>query len=338
MKESVLLAFSGGMDSRTAARLLLEEYEVESLTLDTTGDADLLLSAKRYATELGIEHSSLDVQAEFRHRIIDYFTDSYAAGRTPAPCTVCNPMIKWRYLIDEADRRGIEHVATGHYFNIERYNNHLYVARADDSRKDQSYYLWGLSQHVLQRALTPMGHVIKETIRSNFTHAKESMGLCFLRGESYRDYIGRTQPALTLKGDVVDTEGRKVGSHAGVAFYTIGQKRGFECELSGVAVVGIDAATNRIIVGKDAELCHSTLEINDCNIVDKEEFMQADDVRVVIRGIGRNPQEYMHRAEPSGEGYRIHLNDPAWAPAAGQPVVFYRQNRVIGGGIVERYY
>ena len=338
MKESVLLAFSGGMDSRTAARLLLEEYEVESLTLDTTGDADLLLSAKQYATELGIEHSSLDVQAEFRHRIIDYFTDSYAAGRTPAPCTVCNPMIKWRCLIDEADRRGIEHVATGHYFNIERYNNHLYVARADDSRKDQSYYLWGLSQHVLQRALTPMGHVIKDNIRSGFMHAKESMGLCFLRGESYRDYIGRTQPALTLKGDVVDTEGRKVGSHAGVAFYTIGQKRGFECELSGVAVVGIDAAMNRIIVGKDAELYHSTLEINDCSIVDKEEFMQADDVRVVIRGIGRNPQEYMRRAEPAGEGYRIHLNDPAWAPAAGQPVVFYRQNRVIGGGIVERYY
>ena len=338
MKESVLLAFSGGMDSRTAARLLLEEYEVESLTLDTTGDADLLLSAKQYASELGIEHSSLDVQAEFRHRIIDYFTDSYAAGRTPAPCTVCNPMIKWRYLIDEADRRGIEHVATGHYFNIERYNNHLYVARADDSRKDQSYYLWGLSQHVLQRALTPMGHVIKDNIRSGFMHAKESMGLCFLRGESYRDYISRTQPALTLKGDVVDTEGRKVGSHAGVAFYTIGQKRGFECELSGVAIVGIDAAMNKIIVGKDAELYHSTLEINNCNIVDKEEFMQADDVRVVIRGIGRNPQEYMHRAEPSGEGYRIHLNDPAWAPAAGQPVVFYRQNRVIGGGIVERYY
>ena len=338
MKESVLLAFSGGMDSRTAARLLLEEYEVESLTLDTTGDADLLLSAKRYANELGIEHSSLDVQAEFRHRIIDYFTDSYAAGRTPAPCTVCNPMIKWRYLIDEADRRGIEHVATGHYFNIERYNNYLYVARADDSRKDQSYYLWGLSQHVLQRALTPMGHIIKDNIRSGFMHAKESMGLCFLRGESYRDYIGRTQPALTLKGDVVDTEGRKVGSHAGVAFYTIGQKRGFECELSGVAVVGIDAAMNRIIVGKDAELYHSTLEINDCNIVDKKEFIQADDVRVVIRGIGRNPEEYMRRAEPAGEGYRIHLNDPAWAPAAGQPVVFYRQNRVIGGGIVERYY
>ena len=338
MKESVLLAFSGGMDSRTAARLLLEEYEVESLTLDTTGDADLLLSAKRYATELGIEHSSLDVQAEFRHRIIDYFTDSYAAGRTPAPCTVCNPMIKWRYLIDEANRRGIEHVATGHYFNIERYNNHLYVARADDSRKEQSYYLWGLSQHVLQRALTPMGHVIKDNIRSGFMHAKESMGLCFLRGESYRDYIGRTQPALTCEGDVVDTEGRKVGSHAGVAFYTIGQKRGFESELSGVAVVGIDAAMNRIIVGKDAELYHSTLEINDCNIVDKEEFMQANDVRVVIRGIGRNPQEYMRRAEPAGEGYRIYLNDPAWAPAVGQPVVFYRQNRVIGGGIVERYY
>jgi tRNA-specific 2-thiouridylase len=338
MKESVLLAFSGGMDSRTAARLLLEEYEVESLTLDTTGDADLLLSAKRYATELGIEHSSLDVQAEFRHRIIDYFTDSYAAGRTPAPCTVCNPMIKWRYLIDEADRRGIEHVATGHYFNIERYNNHLYVARADDSRKDQSYYLWGLSQHVLQRALTPMGHVIKDNIRSGFMHAKESMGLCFLRGESYRDYISRTQPALTLKGDVVDTEGRKVGSHAGVAFYTIGQKRGFECRSEGMVVTGMDVKANRLIVGRDADLYHSTLEIDGCNIVNKEEFMQAADISVVIRGIGRNPEGFMLKAEATQSGYRITLDDPAWAPAAGQPVVFYRQKRVIGGGFVERYY
>ena len=338
MKESVLLAFSGGMDSRTAVSLLLEEYEVESLTLDTTGDADLLLSAERYARELGIKHSSLDVQAEFRRQIIDYFTDSYAAGRTPAPCTVCNPMIKWRYLVEQADRRGIEHVATGHYFNIERYNDRLYVARADDSRKDQSYYLWGLSQHVLRRALTPMGHVIKETIRQNFVQAKESMGLCFLRGEGYREYITRTQPTLTYAGDVVDMEGRIVGRHAGVAFYTIGQKRGFECELTGVAVVGIDAQRNRIIVGEDAALYHSTLEITNCNIVDVEEFTHADDIRVVIRGIGRNPEEFMRHAEPTREGYRIHLDDPAWAPAAGQPVVFYRQNRVIGGGFVERYY
>ena len=334
MKESVLLAFSGGMDGRTAARLLLEEYEVESLTLDTTGDADLLLSAKKYADELGIKHSSLDVQAEFRQQIIDYFTNSYAAGRTPAPCTMCNPMIKWRYLIEQADRRGIEHVATGHYFNIEQYNNHYYVARADDSRKDQSYYLWGLSQHVLRRALTPMGHMIKEAIRSNFTHAKESMGLCFLRGESYRDYIGRTQPALTCKGEVIDTEGNVVGRHAGVAFYTIGQKRG----VVGGAVVGIDAESNRLIVGENRDLYKATLEVGACNIVNEDELLSSPDVQVVVRGFGRNPEGFAKLIEPIEGGYRIALDNPAWAPAAGQPVGFYRGNRVLGGGILERYY
>ena len=108
--------------------------------------------------------------------------------------------------------------------------------------------------------------------------------------------------------------------------------------MAGVAVVGIDAQRNRIIVGEDAALYHSTLEITNCNIVDVEEFTHADDIRVVIRGIGRNPEGFMRHAEPTREGYRIHLDDPAWAPAAGQPVVFYRQNRVIGGGFVERYY
>lgn len=338
MKQSVLLAFSGGMDSRTSARLLLEEYDVEALTLDTTGDADLLHLAEKYALELGIKHYSLNVQEEFRRQIIDYFTQSYAVGRTPAPCTVCNPMIKWHYLIEQADLRGIEHVATGHYFNIERYNNHLYVARADDRRKDQSYYLWGLTQGVLQRALTPMGHIIKDNIRRDFTSAKESMGLCFLRGEGYREYITRTQPALSQSGDVVDRDGRTVGRHAGVAHYTIGQKRGFECEMVGVAVIGIDASHNRLIVGRDADLYHSTLEIEQCNIVDKDEFMQSADVQVVIRGIGRNPEGFMRSVETTERGYRFTLDDPAWAPAVGQPVVFYRQNRVIGGGFVERYY
>ena len=337
MSKRVVLGFSGGIDSMTAVRLLQSEYEVEALTLNTTGDEAMLATAAERAQALGIGHHTLDVRAEFKASIIDYFTQSYMSGRTPAPCSVCNPLIKWRYLVAEADRLGVEYVATGHYFNIERYNNHLYVARADDARKDQSYYLWALSQDVLQRALTPMGHIIKEDIRQNFADRRESMGLCFLQGVTYREFITQHHPEAACAGEVVDTDGQVVGRHDGIAFYTIGQKRGFECSKTGVAIVAIDNQRNRLVVGPNADLYHHTLEVAGCNIVDKEEFIASTDVSIVIRGIGRNPEGFLRKVEPTERGYRLLLDDAAWAPAVGQPVVFYRQNRVIGGGIIEHF-
>ncbi len=338
-KPSVVLGFSGGMDSATAVgRLRDAGYDVVAVTLDTLGDEKMLQCAQSRARELGVLHVVKDVREAFKESIIQYFADSYMAGRTPAPCTVCNSAIKWKYLLEEADRLGVESIATGHYFNIEQHNGRYYVARAKDSRKDQSYYLWGLSQEVLKRALTPMGDVIKEEVKRNFADKRESMGLCFLAGMGYREYMEQNYPAAVLEGDIVDMTGEIVGRHSGVAFYTIGQKRGLDVSLSGVCIIGIDAAQNRLIVGSNQNLYHKTLEITECNIVDKEEFMTSGDVSVVIRGIGRNPEGFMRRAEAIDGGYRIYLDDAAWAPAVGQPVVFYSQNRVIGGGILSRYY
>ena len=338
-KPSVVLGFSGGMDSATAVgRLRDAGYDVVAVTLDTLGDEKMLQCAQSRARELGVLHVVKDVREAFKESIIQYFADSYMAGQTPAPCTVCNSAIKWKYLLEEANRLGVDAIATGHYFNIEQYNGHYYVARAKDSRKDQSYYLWGLSQEVLKRALTPMGEVIKEDVKRNFADKRESMGLCFLAGMGYREYMEQNYPAAVREGEIVDMAGEVVGHHSGVAFYTIGQKRGLDVSLSGVCIVGIDAEYNRLIVGPNQNLYHKTLEITECNIVDKEELTTSDDVSVVIRGIGRNPEGFMRRAEEIDGGYRIHLDDPAWAPAVGQPVVFYRQNRVIGGGILSRYY
>lgn len=338
-KPSVVLGFSGGMDSATAVgRLRDAGYDVVAVTLDTLGDERMLQCAQARARELGVLHVVKDVRKAFKESIIQYFADSYMAGRTPAPCTVCNSAIKWRYLLEEADRLGVDAIATGHYFNIEQHNGRYYVARAKDSRKDQSYYLWGLSQEVLKRALTPMGEVIKEDVKRNFADKRESMGLCFLAGMGYREYMEQNYPAAVREGEIVDMAGEVVGRHSGVAFYTIGQKRGLDVSLSGVCIVGIDAEHNRLIVGPNENLYHKILEMAECNIVDKEEFTTSDDVSVVIRGIGRNPEGFMRRAEEIDGGYRIHLDDPAWAPAVGQPVVFYRQNRVIGGGILSRYY
>ena len=337
-KGSVVLGFSGGIDSVTATRWLLEEgYDVTALTLDTMGDEQLLRRAKESARQIGVKHAILDVRESFQTKIIDYFTHSYSAGRTPAPCTMCNPLIKWHYLAQYADQIGAEHIATGHYFNIERDNGCFYVTKADDRSKDQSYYLWGLSQSVLRRTITPMGHRFKEEVKRDFADKKESMGICFLAGMSYRDYLVRHCPQVVVAGDIVNRSGEIVGRHDGVAFYTIGQKRGLDTTIAGAVIVDIDAANNRLIIGDNQDLYHAILEVKECNIVDPQELLCSKDVTVVVRGIGRNPQRYIKQVVEIEGGYRIYLDDPAWAPAVGQPVVFYRGDRVLGGGILEKF-
>lgn len=336
---SVVLGFSGGMDSITAATKLKNQgWRVIALTLDTVGDEGMLAKAQKVAQEIGVEHYVSNVREAFKEYIINYFINSYLSGHTPAPCTICNAVIKWHFLKQKADELGVEHIATGHYFKVERSGEQYYVSRADDLKKDQSYYLWGLTQDILRRVITPMGDVMKSDIKANFADKSESMGLCFLQGMAYRDFLQTHCRQAACKGDVVDVDGNVVGRHDGVAFYTIGQKRGFECQTPGVAVVGIDAENNRLIVGENALLYKSTLEITGCNIANVEEFIFSKDISVIVRGIGRNPEGYMLSAEPIDNGFRIELENPAWAPAVGQPVVFYRQNRVIGGGFVTRCY
>ena len=340
-RESVVLGFSGGMDSVTAVTFLQQSFKrVVAVTLDTIGDDMMLTRAAESARRLGVEHIVLDIRKAFSRQIIDYFIDSYSRGCTPAPCTLCNSAIKWYYLAQVADELGIYHIATGHYFNVVKHNDLYYVARAKDLAKDQSYYLWGLGQDILRRVVTPMGNAIKQEIKQNFTDKRESMGVCFLRGQNYRDFITNHRAELAIKGDIVDANGTVVGSHDGVAFYTIGQKRGFDLRdlEGGKSVIDINAERNELRVGVEADLLKVSLEVEQCNIVDYNELLTADDVSVVVRGIGRNPAGFMRSAERTSYGVRITLSEPAWALAAGQPIVFYRQNRVIGGGFLRSSY
>ena len=332
---SVLLGFSGGIDSSAAVGVLRQDgYRVVALTLDTTGDEELVATARKQAAQFSVEHYVKSVKDDFQQKIISYFISSYAEGRTPAPCTLCNPLIKWHHLLLEADRLGVEKIATGHYFNVEQVDGNYYVARAADRRKDQSYYLWGLSQRVLERVVTPMGQKIKSDIAVSTAPRKESMGVCFLRGKGYGDFITEHLPMAVRSGEIVTLSGEVVGRHEGIAFYTIGQKRG----VTGGSVVKIDAERNRLIVGENKDLFHSILEVENSNIVCEEELLSADDVQVVVRGFGRNPEGFARASERIDGAYRVTLDDPAWAPAVGQPVVFYRGDRVLGGGILERYY
>ena len=335
---SVLLGFSGGMDSVAAVDILRQQgLSVTALTLNTTGDDQMLQMATSKAVTLGVEHVIKDVRQEFEQQIVRYFLSSYLAGRTPAPCTLCNPLIKWHHLIAEADRLGIDAVATGHYFNVVQHDGRYYVAKALDARKDQSYYLWGLSQDTLSRIITPMGRMIKQEINPILSKSKESMGLCFLQGKSYGEFIKTRTPEACVAGDIVTQRGCVVGRHDGVAFYTIGQKRGVETSVMGARVVAIDAERNLLVVGENDDLYRQILDVDRCNIVSREEFLESKDIRVVVRGVGRNPEGYVRRVEDLGGKYRVELENPAWAPAVGQPIVFYRGDRVIGGGFLEGY-
>lgn len=335
MERSVLLGFSGGIDSTMSARLLLEAgYRVVALTIDTTGDSAMLEKAERMALELGVEWYAYDAKALFEREIIDYFCMEYTMGRTPAPCTRCNTHIKWRILLEEANRMGINHIATGHYFRIEQHKGNYYVAKGADNAKDQSYYLWGLSQEILSRAITPMGSIIKSEIKESFRDKSESMGICFLEGQPYAEFL-KHRGINPTEGDILNSCGEACGRHNGIIHYTIGQRRG-EGIPEGKRVVEICAESNNIIVGEKQELYKHKLYITSCNIVDEIELLTAPDVTIKIRGIGINP-ELPVSVVRHGEGYLITTPDKAFAPAKGQPLVLYRNNLVIGGGIVESF-
>ena len=330
--ESVLLGFSGGIDSCTSAQRLKDEgYRVVALTIDTMGDDAMVAKARAKAEEIDVEWLMYDAREEFKRDIIDYFCNEYAAGHTPAPCTRCNPMIKWRTLLNEANRLGIKRIATGHYFNIAQHDNRYYVAKGIDENKDQSYYLWGLSQETLARAITPMGNAIKSNVKQAFRDKSESMGICFLKGLPYAEFL-KNQGITMPEGDIITQQGVVCGTHNGIARYTIGQRRGVGIP-EGMRVIAIDAKANRIVVGANELLYHHNLHIADCNIVCEEELLTASDITIKIRGIGRNPQLPV-KVEATADGYIVKTQDPAWAPALGQPLVFYRNNLVIGGGIV----
>ncbi len=329
-----------------------------------TGDADMVTRAAERAGELGLEWMCLDVRDEFRRKVVDGFVSEYASGRTPSPCVRCNTMVKWRFLDEVAISRGIRHIATGHYFRLSHGGNgKVYIRKAADPYKDQSYYLWDIPQPLLRKALTPMGEKIKKEIAGSsnaYTGQRESMGICFLRGRPCNEFIGERVPESP--GDVVDAEGRVIGIHKGIAFYTVGQKRcpgiflndtgnysisgdmvrGAAVRLpAGQCVTGIEPELNRVVIGSDTDLYHHRLIVSLRREVLAGELFSAGDVTAVIRGIGRNPGGFCRiRAIPgrtdNDSRIIVELSDPAWAPSPGQPVVFYRGDLVVGGGILEQ--
>jgi tRNA-specific 2-thiouridylase len=346
MKERILLGMSGGTDSSVAAILLMEKgYEVLGITFRfcEEGENHHLEDAKKLAKNLGIEHISYDARQIFKDKIVNYFVGEYLRGRTPFPCAKCNNELKWKLILDEADRLNCSKVAMGHYVQIVSENNLFYIHEGVDPDKDQSFFLWGLKQNQLARIIFPLGDYYKTQIRKiaaqkgflNIAEKKDSLGACFCAGD-YRDFISTqlNEPKKYIyKGEFIDELGNKLGEHKGYPLYTVGQRRGLIHLNRKVFVKEIRPDTKQVVLAPLSAMYKTQFDIQNINIVDKIQFSNDFNISVRIRYRKQNTLcrvQFINEYEAS-----VILKEPLESIAPGQTAVFYRDGKVLGGGFIK---
>jgi len=361
MKKKVLIGMSGGVDSSVAASLLKKRYEVIGVHLNLPAPASQRQAglgcalgtkepARGMASKLNIPFYSLDLKKEFEKKVIDYFVREYSKGRTPNPCIVCNREIKFKTLLRKAKELKADYVATGHYAKViynEKRKRYL-LKKGRDKKKDQSYVLYGLDQKQLEHTLFPLGNLTKEEVKEKakeigIHHRPSSQEICFVPNADYRRFLKTQITADKLrKGLIVDRGGKVLGKHKGIAFYTIGQRRGLGLRPRGASapegialskplyVIAIDNSRDVIVVGSEEELLKDELIARDVNWIAIDRLKKPVKVKAKIR--------YQHReAEAtvtplSKNRVKVKFEKPQRAITPGQAVVFYDKDVVIGGG------
>jgi tRNA-uridine 2-sulfurtransferase len=354
-KTRVVIAMSGGVDSSTAACILKEQgYDVIGISMKLPVSADApgkksccgirgINDARSVAHQIGIPFYALNYEDEFKNKVIDYFCREYHKGRTPNPCVVCNAQLKFGSLLKKAQALGAKYIATGHYARIRKGSGsgNLLLVKGRDLKKDQSYFLYRLKQSQLKRTLFPLGDMTKERVRSlakKFglkVHDKPgSQEICFIPDNDYRGFIRRNSgPDKFRQGPIIDKKGNVVGRHDGIAFYTIGQRKGLGAYTVPRYVVEIDESKNAIIIGEDDQLFTNELCAREVNWVSGRAPEKPIKVKAKIR--------YMHPGSeatvtPCGPGRaEVRFKDPQRAVTPGQSAVFYKGDVVLGGGTIE---
>ncbi len=357
----ILLAMSGGIDSSVCGMLLKEQgFEVCGVTYRTydsisesciskeTGccSVESIMEAKHLAEKLGISHTIVDFREKFSKTIISDFVSEYLNGRTPNPCVVCNSSIKWGQLMTIADEMQCQKIATGHYAQVKFENGRYFLSMGVDHSKDQTYFLWKLTQENLARTLFPIGTYTKPEIRQiagergfvKLSQKRESQEICFIPDNDYRRFLMETEPEKIKDigpGDFVLADGKVVGKHQGYPFYTIGQRKGLNVALGEpYYVVDIDAVKNKITLGKRQELEIEQVLISDVNLM-KYTHIPSEGINVTVKIRYRSkPEEAM--VYPEGEKLSVRFKNPVAAVTPGQSAVLYEGNDVVGGGIIEK--
>lgn len=344
----IVVGLSGGVDSFVTALLLQQQgFEVIGVHL-MLWDAQTSPSQEDGLNDLcrktGIELLQINGMELFSRLVVTPFIKDYLSGKTPNPCAICNSFVKWELLCTLADELKVQYIATGHYVRILSYNNHYYVHKGIDPNKDQSYFLWGVREDILAKAITPLGNYTKAQVKdiareygyTRLADKRESMSICFLEGGNYRDFITR-QPNTTFcftPGIITDEAGNRIGEHTGLMNYTVGQKKGIPLkDEQPQYVTRMDSVTNQIVVSNKAALNRMTLSVGQQYLINPAEI-QSQDIEVKVRGIGLNPKGYARLISQPDNTLSIQLSSPAWAIAPGQPAAFYREDRLIGGGII----
>jgi tRNA-uridine 2-sulfurtransferase len=353
-KARVVVAMSGGVDSSVAAALLLEQgYEVIGMMMRLWSEPgteiynrcctpEAMSLARRVAAHLGIPFYAVDAQSVFRDSVVTYFIDGYTHGNTPNPCLTCNRYIRWEFLLNRALALGADFMATGHYARLDRSETSaIHLLRALDRNKDQSYILHILGQEQLAHAIFPLGELTKPDVRSlarqlNLPVADrpESQDLCFLGQGNYRQFLKRNAPEVQSTGQVVDTSGNILAEHDGLAFYTIGQRKGLGLSSpQPLYVIAKDIQNNTLIVGPQEALGKCDFDVVSVNWIDGIPPVQPIRLQVKIR---YKAQEIWGTVTArDGGNASIRLEKPARDITPGQAAVFYDGEICLGGGIIK---
>lgn len=346
---------SGGVDSSTALGLLkdlgyecigvsmqLWDYSKKEEATGATGGSccslDDIYDARSVAERLGVPFYVVNVQEAFSKEVVDYFVRGYLTGETPNPCVKCNQVLKFEVLLKKALGLEADYLATGHYARVDRGKDGWRLLKGADPEKDQSYFLFTMTQDQLSRVLFPVGGLTKKEVRQKAkelglktSEKKESQEICFVEEPSYTDFL--SSRVQMNSGDIVTTTGVVLGTHSGLFNYTIGQRKGLGLSGGPFYVLELDLASNRLVVGPEELLYSKGLAARDVNWISgsaREKAKSGLKAEVKIR--------YRHRGAPSivtltaGGGVRVEFQEPQKSVTPGQAAVFYDGDEVLGGG------
>ena len=339
-QQRVAVAMSGGVDSSVAAALLKQDgYQVSGIhaRLWPDSQASGARELKRTCQLLGIPLKQVDLSQEFRRRVVDYFSQEYQRGRTPNPCVVCNQQLKFGLLMEKALKTGIDYMATGHYARSQKTADGYRLLKGADQDKDQSYFLYGLGQQQLERLLLPLGELKKEEVKKKAdelglpaANRSESQDVCFIPDNDYRAFIA--DHASFPPGDIVDIKGKVLGQHDGLARYTVGQRQGLGLTTpEPLFVIELDAANNRLVVGPRDQLLHSVLLASQLSWLSGQ--APKGPVAVTAKVRYRAPEAAARLY--INQNAEVRFDEPQQAIAPGQSVVFYQDEVVLGGGVID---